>query len=87
MERFNRMDFLVTASTVVYSTSLYSIPTVRQQWVEQSPPMYALHLAASAGLTSAVNRLLRAGCDINEKDSNDSTSLYYVCLNGDGDAV
>jgi hypothetical protein len=31
IERFNRMDFLVTTSTVVYSISLYSIPTVRQQ--------------------------------------------------------
>ncbi|EFQ90116.1 hypothetical protein CFE70_010584 [Pyrenophora teres f. teres 0-1] len=87
MERFNRMDFSVTPSTIVYSTSLYSIPTVRQKWVEQVPPTYALHLAASAGLTSAVNRLLEAGCDINEKDSNNSTSLYYACLNSDVDTA
>ncbi|OAG06012.1 ankyrin [Paraphaeosphaeria sporulosa] len=84
-ERFNRMDFLVTPGTIVYSTSLYNVPTLRQKWVEQAPPTYALHLAASAGLTSAVNRLLEAGCDINEKDSNDSTPLYYACSDGDVD--
>ncbi|UPX17637.1 uncharacterized protein EKO05_0007979 [Ascochyta rabiei] len=85
--RFNDMDFLVTPSTIVYSTSFYSIPTLRQQWVEQAPPTYALHLAASAGLTSAVNRLLEAGCNIDEKDSNDNTPLYYACLNGDVDTA
>lgn len=63
-ERFNHMDFLVTPSTIVYSTSLYNIPTIRQKWVEQAPPTYALHLAASAGLTSAVNRLLRQGATL-----------------------
>jgi ankyrin repeat protein len=81
-ERFNPMDFLVTSGTIVYSTRLYNIATVRQKWVEQAPPTYALHLAASAGLTSAVNRLIEAGCDVNEKDVNDSTSLYYACFNG-----
>ena len=86
-ERFNNMNFSVTPSTIVYSTSLYNVPTVRQKWVNQTPPTYALHLAASAGLTSAVVRLLRAGCDINEKDSTYSTPLYYACLNGDIDAA
>ncbi|KAF3010908.1 hypothetical protein E8E13_009917 [Curvularia kusanoi] len=86
-ERFNRVDFLVTPSTIVYSTGLYSITAVRQRWLEQVPPTYALHLAASAGLTGAVNRLLGAGCDINERDSNDSTPLYYACLNGDVDTA
>ncbi|KAF2025955.1 ankyrin, partial [Setomelanomma holmii] len=86
-KRFNRMGFLVTAGTIVYSTSIYSIPAIRQKWVDQTPPTYALHLAASAGLTSAVTRLLQAGCDTNEKDSNDSTPLYYACLHGDVDTV
>jgi hypothetical protein len=86
-ERFNRMDFLVTPGTIVYSTSLYNVPSVRLKWVDQTPPTYALHLAASAGLTSAVTRLLQAGCDINEKDSNKSTPLYYACLHGDVDTA
>lgn len=86
-ERFNGVNFTVTPSTIVYSTSLYNIPTVRQQWVEQVAPPYALHLAASAGLTSAFSRLIEAGCDINEKDSNNSTSLYYASLGGDVDTA
>ena len=85
--RFNPMDFLVTPSTIVYSTNLYSITAVRQKWVEQVPPTYALHLVASAGLTSAVHQLLEAGCDINEKDSNSSTPLYYACLYGNVDTA
>ncbi|KAF2805686.1 uncharacterized protein BDZ99DRAFT_109722 [Mytilinidion resinicola] len=82
-QRFDRMQFLVTPATVVYSTSLYNIPAVRQQWVDQTPPTYALHLAASAGLTSAVIRLLEGGCDVNEKDGSGSTSLCYACFNTD----
>ncbi|KAJ4288061.1 hypothetical protein N0V90_012078 [Kalmusia sp. IMI 367209] len=82
-ERFNRMDFSVTPSTIVYSTKLYNIPTIRQRWIDQTPPAYALHVAASAGLTSAVIRLLEGGCDVNEKDTSDCASLYYTCLNGD----
>ena len=86
-QRFNNMNFLVTPDTVVYSTSLYSIPTIRQRWIDQVPPRYALHLAASAGLTSAVIRVLEEGYDVDEKDGKDSTSLYYACLNGDQDVV
>ncbi|KAF2785832.1 hypothetical protein K505DRAFT_330763, partial [Melanomma pulvis-pyrius CBS 109.77] len=82
-ERFNRMDFMVTPSTIVYSTSLYNIPTIRQRWIDQMPPTFALHLAASAGLTNAVIRLLEAGCDVNERDGMDSTALYYACFNSD----
>ncbi|KAF1832007.1 ankyrin, partial [Decorospora gaudefroyi] len=81
-QRFNNMTFLVTPGTIMYSTSLYNIPALRQQWIDQTPPMYALHLAASAGLTSAVIRLLKEGCDIDEKYQNGSTPLYYASLNG-----
>jgi hypothetical protein len=87
LQHFNRMDFSITPGTVIYSTNLYNIPTVRQRWVDQTPPTYALHLAASAGLTEAVIRLLRAECNINEKDSTDNTPLYYACLNGDEDTA
>jgi hypothetical protein len=85
--RFNRMDFFVTSSTIVYSTSLYGIVAVRQKWVDQTPPAYALHLAASAGLTGAIYRLLEAGCGIDEKDTTDCTPLYYACLNKDVDTA
>ncbi|KAI1560042.1 Ankyrin repeat protein [Pyrenophora tritici-repentis] len=87
IQRFNGMNFPVTPGTIVYSTSLYNIPTVRQRWVDQTPPIYALHLAASAGLTSAVIRLLEGGYNVDEKDGHESTSLYYACLNGDVDVV
>ncbi|KAF2623301.1 ankyrin [Macroventuria anomochaeta] len=86
-ERFNNMKFRVTPDTIVYSTSLYNIPIVRQKWVDQTPPKYALHLAVSAGLTSAVIRLLDGGYEVDEKDGSDNTSLYYACLNGDLDVV
>jgi hypothetical protein len=81
------MEFLVTPDTIVYSTSLYNIPTVRQRWVDQMPSTFALHLAASAGLTNAVIRLLEAGCDVDERDGTDSNVLYYACFNGDMDIV
>jgi ankyrin repeat protein len=86
-QHFNRMDFLVNPGTIVYSTKLYNIPTVRQTWVDQTPPTYALHLAAAAALTDAVLRLLEVGCNINEKDTTDSTPLYYACRNGHEDTA
>ena len=82
MQRFNNMTFLVTPGTIIYSTSLYNIPTLSQQWIDETPPIYALHLAASAGLTGAVIRLLKGGCEIDEKDRSGSTPLYYASLNG-----
>jgi len=87
IQRFNDMNILVSPSTIVYSTSLYNIPNIRQRWVDQTPPTHALHLAASAGLNSAVIRLLEGGYDIDEKDRSGSTSLYYSCLNGDLDIL
>jgi ankyrin repeat protein len=83
--RFNPMSFLVTPSTVIYSTSLYNVPTVRQRWVDETLPTYAMHLAASAGLMSAVVRLLEGGGNVNEKDGEDCTPLYYTCLSGNLD--
>ncbi|KAF2727145.1 hypothetical protein EJ04DRAFT_570650 [Polyplosphaeria fusca] len=40
---FDPMQFPVSASTVVYSTSLDNIPIIRERWVNDEPPMYALH--------------------------------------------
>ncbi|KAJ8108903.1 hypothetical protein OPT61_g7845 [Boeremia exigua] len=87
VQRFNQMDFVVTPSTIVYSTSLYNIPTIQQRWVDYTPPVYALHLAASAGLIIAVVRLLEAGCDVDQKDSNKNAPLYYACINDDLDVL
>ncbi|KAH9862833.1 hypothetical protein J1614_010926 [Plenodomus biglobosus] len=87
VDRFDDMAFLVTPGTIVYSTSLFNIPTLSQRWIDQTPPMYALHHAASAGLTSAVIRLLKGGCDIDEKDRNGCTPLYHASLNGHPDVL
>ncbi|KAH7125709.1 ankyrin repeat-containing domain protein [Dendryphion nanum] len=76
---FDRMSFVVSASTIVYSTALYNVPAVKLRWVEHAPPDYALHLASSAGLIDAVVPLLDAGCDINERDGNGGTPLYHAC--------
>ncbi|KAF2198442.1 ankyrin [Delitschia confertaspora ATCC 74209] len=42
--------------------------------------MFALHLACSAGLISAIYRLLEGGCDVNEEDRSYSTPLYHACF-------
>jgi hypothetical protein len=85
--RFIYIDFLVTPGTIVFNTSLYNMPTVRQRWVDRTPPAYALYLAASARLTSAVLRLLEGGCHVDEEDTSGGTSLYYACLNGNLDIL
>ncbi|KAI8937256.1 hypothetical protein NX059_006465 [Plenodomus lindquistii] len=81
-DRFNPLDFLVSAETIIYTTSLYNIAALRQRWIVQTLPAYALQLAASAGLENAVHRLLEEGYDINEKDGTQSTALYHACSNG-----
>lgn len=85
--RFNRMDFVVTPSTIIYSTFLYCIPTMKQKCLGQPPPTYALQLAASTGLASGVIGLLQAGCPANGKDNIGKTALYYACLNGYAEIV
>ncbi|KAJ6267202.1 hypothetical protein PSV08DRAFT_412143 [Bipolaris maydis] len=81
-EWFNKINFLVTPAKIIYSTRLYKVPAIRQRWVGQSPPIYVLHLAASAGLVDAIMRLLEEGVDINEKDGVECTSMHYACQNG-----
>jgi ankyrin repeat protein len=77
---FDPIRFSVSASTIVYSTSLYDVPAIRQCWVGDASPTYALQLASSAGLVKAVSRLLDTGCDIDERDREGRTPLYHACL-------
>jgi ankyrin repeat protein len=84
---FNSMQFPVTAATIVSSTSLCDIPALRQRWTNESSPRYALHLAVSGGRVRAVLRLLEAGCDIHERDAEQSTPLYRACFNTNLDIV
>jgi hypothetical protein len=81
-QQFDPMRFPVSAGTVVYSSSLYDISEVRERWVDDAPPTYALHRACSAGLATAVDRLLDAGCDIKERDGSGCTPLYFASLEG-----
>ncbi|KAF2738866.1 ankyrin, partial [Polyplosphaeria fusca] len=81
-QQFDPMRFPVSAGTIVYSNSLYDISEVRERWVDDVPPTYALHRACSAGLATAVDRLLDAGCDIKERDGNGGTPLYFASLEG-----
>jgi ankyrin repeat protein len=80
-DHFNGMQFPVTAATIVFSTSLFDVPALRQQWTNGSIPQYALHLAASGGLVSAVSRLLEMECGVNERDVEQRTPLYHACFN------
>jgi ankyrin repeat protein len=84
---FNSMRFPVTAGTIVFSTGLFDVSDLRQQWTNDSIPQYALHLAASSGLVSAVRRLLEAGCDVNERDTEQSTPLHHACFNTNLDTI
>ncbi|KAF2994958.1 hypothetical protein E8E13_002790 [Curvularia kusanoi] len=77
---FNPAKIMVTPGTLVYSSHLYHVPSVRQKWCDGTSPKYALHLAASARLPTAVIRLLQAGYDVNEKDSYGQTPLYFACM-------
>ena len=81
-QQFDAMRFPVSAGTVVYSSNLYDIPKIRERWVDDAPPAYVLHRACSAGLATAVERLLDAGCNVKERDGSGGTPLYFASLEG-----
>ncbi|KAF5852242.1 hypothetical protein GGP41_001012, partial [Bipolaris sorokiniana] len=83
LQHFNRIQFPVSASTMIYSTSLYNIPNIRERWLGSTTPKYALQLAATTGLASAIIQLLDEGHNVNEKDESGSTSLYHACFNNE----
>jgi ankyrin repeat protein len=86
---FNSMQFPVTAATVVFSTGLFDVSALRQQWTNGLIPQYALHLAAAGGLASAVSRVLEVEveCDINERDAEQCTPLYHACFHTNLDTI
>jgi ankyrin repeat protein len=73
--------FPVSPSLVISSTQLYNVSSVRQRWMVQETPKYALQLATVAGIKGAVSQLLKAGYEVNEVDDSHSTSLHYACWN------
>ena len=79
---FDPYTWTVDKRTVVYSTKLYDVPSLEDCWRGLGPPPFALHRACSAGLLSAVSRLLSAEVDVNEKDEKRLTPVYYVAVSG-----
>ncbi|OCK73445.1 hypothetical protein K432DRAFT_420720 [Lepidopterella palustris CBS 459.81] len=77
---FDPVSFLVSASTIIYGTHLFEIDHIRTGWIDLTPPKYALHQASSTGLVNAVKRLLEQGCDINERDKNGASPIYYASV-------
>jgi len=77
------------SSVVLYSTRLYNNPQIRQRWLPDSPPPYALHLASTAGLPAAVDQLLDAGCDIHERfrEVFGATPLILASIHGHFEVV
>ncbi|OAL46950.1 hypothetical protein IQ07DRAFT_479308, partial [Pyrenochaeta sp. DS3sAY3a] len=79
---FRAMKFAVSASTFVYGSLLYNIAEIRQRWLEDTPPRYALHVACAIGLLPAVSNLLSQDCDLNERDEEGKSPLYHASVAG-----
>jgi ankyrin repeat protein len=75
------MDFdlfysLVSLSTMVFATELYSVPGLQGQFKCLKPDALALHRACLGGSASAVARLLADGCDIDAKTNQGTSPIY-----------
>jgi hypothetical protein len=77
----------VDKRTVVYSTKLYDVQELECCWRDLGIPPAALHRACSAGLKSAISRLLAGKIDVDEQDDNGLTAMYYAAVSGNADVV
>ena len=75
-------SFPLSAGVIIYATQLYEIPSIRTRWAGSRPPKNALHHASSAGLLSAVGRLLEQGYDVDERDSDGVAAIHYASEGG-----
>jgi hypothetical protein len=79
---FSSITFPVNASTILFGTRLFEIHTIREQWLGDTIPQYALHQASRTGTLNAVQWLLDSKVQVNEKDEGGITPLYYAAMEG-----
>ncbi|KAJ8107873.1 hypothetical protein OPT61_g8568 [Boeremia exigua] len=85
VQRFNWMDFVVTPSTIVYSISLYSIPTIQQRWVDytllvnKNAPLY---YACINDDLDVLNCLISKGADVNAQGGYYGNALQAASAGG-----
>ena len=79
---FDLDSFPLSAGVIIYATQLYEIPSIRTRWAGSRPPENALHHASSAGLLSAVGRLLEQSYDVDERDSDGVAAIHYASEGG-----
>jgi ankyrin repeat protein len=79
---FSPIPFPVDAGTIILATQLFEIDEVREHWLADTIPKYALHQASRTGGFTAVRWLLDLNIKVNEKDDTGITPLYYATLDG-----
>lgn len=84
---FQKYNFRVDASTMVYATKLHSTVGDELWWTSLQPPQYALHRCCLEGDTSLLRKLLDNGAQINELDYDRVPALYYASMRGHNDTV
>ena len=73
----------VNAMAMLYSTSLFTLPHLREsRWMKQEGYQSLLHYAATGGLLDATEHLIKSGISVNVKDENGQMALYYAAENG-----
>jgi ankyrin repeat protein len=87
IQDFDSYAWTVDKRTVVYSTKIYDVPDLEDSWRGLRPPPTALHRACSAGLSSAVSRLLAGEIEVNEIDDNGLAPIYYGTVSGNAAIV
>ena len=79
---FTKVSFEVSASTILYSTILFNVPQIAEQYAGLALSDYVLHRASAGGLIDLVVRLIGEGYDVKEEDNQGVTPLYYSCSGG-----
>jgi ankyrin repeat protein len=79
---FSSVTFTVDAGTIVFGTRLFEIDEIRTHWLEDAIPQYALHQASRTGSLNAVRWLLDSKIEVNEKDNESRSPIYYAAMEG-----
>ena len=82
---FKTMLQEVDASTVISSTALWDHPGLYddiKSLLLASAPKYIMHQTASGGLLTYTAQLIQEGYQVNERDPQNRTPLYYASRNG-----
>ena len=86
---FAKLDWPVNATTIIFSTNPYRIPSIRghEAWEPSSIHPYALHQACSSRALDAVKHLLQMGLDPNFPDDSGRTPISMAMDTNDTESV